>query len=96
MYASDHKLKNSVSRKGKFNLVLLRQKMGLYVHSTSGPPPSVVPEITRKSASFHPSVWGDKFLVYYSTVVGIYVTLIKLHILTKCTNKLNCVNIVEK
>ncbi|KAK1386306.1 putative terpene synthase [Heracleum sosnowskyi] len=39
--------------------------MTLYVHSTSGgPPPSVVPEISRKSASFHPSVWGDKFLAY--------------------------------
>ncbi|KAK1386307.1 Germacrene D synthase [Heracleum sosnowskyi] len=38
--------------------------MALYVHSTSGPPPIVVPEISRKSASFHPSVWGDKFLAY--------------------------------
>ncbi|KAK1357178.1 (-)-germacrene D synthase [Heracleum sosnowskyi] len=38
--------------------------MALYVQSTSGPPPNVVPEITRKSASFHPSVWGDKFLAY--------------------------------
>lgn len=38
--------------------------MASYVNSTSGPPPNVVPEITRKSASFHPSVWGDKFLTY--------------------------------
>ncbi|KAK1380669.1 (-)-germacrene D synthase [Heracleum sosnowskyi] len=39
------------------------------VHSTSGPPPKVVPEIARKSASFHPSIWGDKFLAYSNPAV---------------------------
>ncbi|KAL8149478.1 hypothetical protein AgCh_006474 [Apium graveolens] len=38
--------------------------MALYVHSTSGSPPNVVAGITQKSASYHPSIWGDKFLAY--------------------------------
>ncbi|XP_074324517.1 sesquiterpene synthase 2-like isoform X1 [Apium graveolens] len=40
------------------------------VHSTSGPPPKVVTEIGRKSASFHPSIWGDKFLAYSNPAVA--------------------------
>ncbi|KAL1802473.1 hypothetical protein DCAR_0934040 [Daucus carota subsp. sativus] len=43
--------------------------MALCVNSVSGPPPKVVPDITRKSASFHPSVWGDKFLAFSTSDV---------------------------
>nr|BBO53955.1 sesquiterpene synthase 2 [Angelica keiskei] len=44
--------------------------MAALVHSTSGPPPKVaMPEIARKSASYHPSIWGDRFLAYSNPAV---------------------------
>nr|AUZ98407.1 germacrene D synthase [Trachyspermum ammi] len=38
--------------------------MALYVHSTTGSPPHVGTDSTRKTASYHPSIWENKFLAY--------------------------------
>nr|AMU19318.1 germacrene D synthase [Thapsia villosa var. laciniata] len=37
--------------------------MAMCVNSTSGPP-KIEREVTRSSANYHPSIWGDKFLPY--------------------------------
>lgn len=43
--------------------------MSVCVQATSGSPPPKkedVPEIVRRSANYHPCVWGDHFLAYSS------------------------------
>ncbi|XP_074366670.1 sesquiterpene synthase Cop-like [Apium graveolens] len=40
--------------------------MSVFVQASSGSPPhkAAVPEIVRRSSSYHPCVWGDHFLAY--------------------------------
>nr|WGJ64112.1 beta-caryophyllene synthase [Oenanthe javanica] len=38
--------------------------MALNVLATSASAKTVTPQLTRRSANYHPSVWGDKFLAY--------------------------------
>ena len=40
-----------------------------------------VPEdIPRRSANFHPTIWGDRFLKYASQSLVIYITLLIIHL----------------
>ncbi|KAL8111151.1 sesquiterpene synthase Cop-like [Apium graveolens] len=41
--------------------------MALTILATSGSAKTVIPEPSRRSANYHPSVWGDKFLAYGSS-----------------------------
>ncbi|KAL8111154.1 sesquiterpene synthase Cop-like [Apium graveolens] len=41
--------------------------MALNILATSGSVRTVIPEPSRRSANYHPSVWGDKFLAYGSS-----------------------------
>nr|BBE32331.1 germacrene D synthase [Chengiopanax sciadophylloides] len=40
--------------------------MAAILQASSGPCSSFVPEITRRSGNYHPSIWGDQFLAYNS------------------------------
>nr|BBE32337.1 beta-caryophyllene synthase [Eleutherococcus sieboldianus] len=40
--------------------------MATYLQASSGPCSTFVPEITRRSANYHPNIWGDQFLKYSS------------------------------
>nr|BBE38103.1 beta-cubebene synthase [Aralia elata] len=41
--------------------------MAAYLQASSGPCSTFVPEISRRSVNYHPSIWGDQFLTYNSS-----------------------------
>ncbi|GMN63206.1 hypothetical protein TIFTF001_032284 [Ficus carica] len=43
--------------------------MSSHIMASSSPPPNtttVPPSVNRRSANFHPSIWGDRFLSFDS------------------------------